>query len=193
MILKKKKMVRIINKSVTYNLEDKVFLKFRKKSMYLRNKINFELKIKNKRRKDAFYIWNNIPYSFLIFASSLKNFHQMKNNLYLLNEGIVIRKQRFFYKKAYHLKTYTSFYTYRLYMKDLYYFFSLLDLILDYDMIIVGLELHDKIYTIEQLLELFTELKTELTFFLKSYNYDFNYLYQGYFNYLNIQCQLLTN
>jgi len=186
-------MVRIINKSVTYNLEDKVLLKFRKKSMYLRNKINFELKIKNKRRKDAFYIWNNIPYSFLIFASSLKNFHQMKNNLYLLNEGILIRKQRFFYKKAYHLKTYTSFYTYRLYMKDLHYFFSLLDLILDYDMIIVGLELHDKIYTIEQLLELFTELKTELTFFLKSYNYDFNYLYQEYFNNLNIQCQLLTN
>lgn len=186
-------MVRIINKSVTYNLEDKILLKGRKKSMYLRNKINFELKIKNKRKKDSYYIWNNIPYSFLIFAPAVKNFHQMKNNLYFLNDSILIRKQRFFYKKNYHLKNTTSFYTYRLYMKDIHYFFSLLELILDYDMIIVGLELNDRIYTIDQLLELFTELKTELTFFMKSFNYDFNYLYQEYINNLNIQCQLLTN
>lgn len=186
-------MVKIINRDLTYNLEDKLILKFRKKSMYLRNKINFELKIKNKRRKDSFYIWDNIPYSFLILAPSLKNFHHMKNNLYLLNNGILIRKQRFFYKKRYHLKPYTTFYTYRLYMKSFHYFFSILDLILDYDMIIVGLELHDRIYSIEQLLELFSELKTDLTFFLKSFNYDFNYLYQEYFNNLNIQCQLLTN
>lgn len=186
-------MVNIINKNLTYNLEEKLFLRFRKKSMYLRNKINFALQVKKKRRKDAFFIWDTIPYSFLILAPSVKIFHYMKNNLYQLNEGVLIRKQRFFYKKRYHLKPYTAFYTYRLYMNDLFFFFSILDLILDYDIIIVGLELKDKIYSIDYILELFTDLKTDLTFFLKIFNFDFNYLYQEYFNNLNIQCQLLTN
>lgn len=186
-------MLKIINKDLTYNLEDKILGKFRKKSYYLRNRINFALKIKKKRRLDSFYIWDNIPYSFLILAPSLKNFHQMKNNLYLLNEGILIRKQRFFYKKRYHLKPYTDFYTYRLYMNDFFFFFSILDLILDYDMIIIGLELNEKVYSIDYLLELFNDLKSDLTFFLKVFNFDFTYIYKEYFNNLNIQCQLLTN
>jgi len=186
-------MIKIINKKLTYNLEDKLLLKFRKKSLYLRNKINFSLQIKKKRKNDALFIWDNLPYSFLILAPSLKNFHHMKNNLYHINDGILIRKQRFFYKHHYDLKSYTAFYTYRLYIKDFFYFFSILDLILDYDMIIIGLELNSKIYSIEYILELFTDLKTDLTFFLRIFNFDFNYIYQEYFNNLNIQCQLLTN
>lgn len=133
-------MAKIINKDLIYDLDDKIFVKFRRKSFYLRNKINFELEIKKKRREDAFYIWDSIPYSFLIFAPSVKNFHHMINNLYFLNNGILIRKQRFFYKKQYYLKNYTAYYTYRVFMNDFSYFFTILDLILDYDIIIVGLE-----------------------------------------------------
>jgi len=185
--------MKIINKDLKYNLDDKILVKFKRRSYYLRNKINFELDIKKKRRKDAFYIWNNIPYSFLIFAPSLKNFHQMKNNLYQLNDGILIRKQRFFYKKLYYLKNYTSFYTYRLYMEDFHYFFSILNLILDYEMIVVGLELNNKIYSVEEIIELFSDLKTDLKFFFNVFNFDFSYLYNEYCTNLNIQCQLLTN
>lgn len=184
--------MKIINHKINYIIDDKI-INFKKKSYYLRNKINFSVQIKKKRRQDSFYIWDNIPYSFLILAPSVKNFHQMKNNLYQLNDSILSRKQRFFYKKRYHLKEYTHFYTYRLYMKDFYNFFNILDLILDYEMFIVGFELNDAVYPIEEIVEIFTNLKNDFTFFLKVFNFDFTYIYKEYFNNLNIQCQLLTN
>lgn len=186
-------MAKIINKNLTYDLDDKILVKFRRRSYYLRNKINFELEIKKRRRKDSFYVWDSIPYSFLIFAPSVKNFHHMVNNLYFLNNGILSRKQRFFYKKQYYLKNYTAYYTYRLYMEDVFNFFTILDLILDYDIIIVGLEVEDKIYSIEYMVDIFSDLKTDVKFFLNVINFDFSYLYNEYCNNLNTQCQLLIN
>ena len=159
----------------------------------MRNKIKFALLTKKKRKHDSFLIWDNIPYSFLIFAPSLKNFHHMKNNLYQLNDSILIRKQRFFYKKSYHLKPYTNFYCYRLYMKDFLYFFNLLELILDYDMTVIGLELNNAIYTIDQLIKLFKDFKADLKFFVNVNDFDFTFLYSEYMTNLNLQCQLLTN
>ncbi len=186
-------MLQIINKNLKYNLEDKLLLVRNKKNFYMRNKIKFSLLTKTKRRKDAFLIWDNLPYSFLILAPSLKEFHHMKNNLYLLNDGILIRKQRFFYKKRYHLKPYTNFYCYRLYMKDILYFFNILELILDYNMIVIGLELNENVYSIDQLIKLFKDFKNDLKFFLNVNDFDFTFLYSEYVNNLNIQCQLLTN
>lgn len=186
-------MGQIINHKLPYNLEDNLSLTQKKKNFFMRNKINFFLSTKTLRRKAAFYTWDNLPYSFLIFAPSLKHFHHMKSNLYQLNDGILIRKQRFFYKKRYHLKTYTNYYCYRFYMKDFFYFFSIIDLIVDYDMTIVGLELEDKVYPIEYLFPLFKNLKNDLNFFFKVNDFDFNFLYSQYFNNFNIQCQLITN
>jgi hypothetical protein len=186
-------MTHIINNELNYNLEDKLLLVRKKKNFFMRNKINFALLTKTKRRKDAFYTWDNLPYSFLILAPSLKNFHHMKNNLYQLNDGVLIRKQRFFYKKRYHLKPYTNFYCYRLYMKDLLYFFNILELILDYDMTVIGLELNDSVYQVEQLINLFKDFKSDLKFFLNVNDFDFTFLYSEYVTNLNIQCQLLTN
>lgn len=186
-------MTHIINNNLNYNLEDKILLVRKKKNFYMRNKIKFALLTKIKRRKDAFFIWDKLPYSFLILAPSLKNFHQMKNNLYQLNDGVLIRKQRFFYKKQYHLKHYTNFYCYRLYMKDFLYFFNILELILDYDMTVIGLELNENVYSIDQLINLFKDFKTNLKFFLNVTDFDFTFLYSEYVTNLNIQCQLLTN
>lgn len=186
-------MIQIINKNLIYDLEDKLLLVRKKRNYFMRNKIKFASLTKKKRKQDSFLIWDNIPYSFLILAPSLKNFHHMKNNLYQLKEGILIRKQRFFYKKGYHLKAYTNFYCYRLYMKDFLYFFNILDLILDYDMIIIGLELNANIYPVEQLIKLFRDFKIDLKFFLNVNNFDFTFLFSEYLINLNLQCQLLTN
>lgn len=186
-------MIKIINNKLKYDLEEKIYNKNRRKNFFLRNKIKFGLETKILRRKASFYIWNNLPYSFIIFTPSLKKFHHMQNNFYQLRNGIMSRKQRFFYKKDYSIKDITSFYCYRFYMKDISYFFSLFELILDYDITIVGLELNEKVYSIEDLFTLFKNLKNDLKFFFKVNDFDFNFIYSQYFNNLNLQCQLLTN
>lgn len=186
-------MIKIINNKLKYDLEENIYNTKRRKNFFMRNKIKFGLSTKTLRRKASFYIWDNLPYSFLIFTPSLKQFHHMQSNLYQLKDGILSRKQRFFYKKRYHLKDITSFYCYRFYMKDIFYFFSILELIVDYDMTIVGLELNDKVYSMELIFTLFKNLKSDLNFFFKVNDFDFNFIYSQYFNNLNIQCQLLTN
>jgi hypothetical protein len=78
-------------------------------------------------------------------------------------------------------------------MKDLLYFFNILELILDYDMTVIGLELNDSVYQVEQLITLFKDFKSDLKFFLNVNDFDFTFLYSEYVTNLNIQCQLLTN
>lgn len=41
--------------------------------------------------------------------------------------------------------------------------------------------------------DLFSDLKTDINFFLNVINFDFSYLYNEYCNNFNTQCQLLIN
>lgn len=162
----------------TYNLFQDYYEKYcsiRKIPSY-KNKRRVAAIVKKKNRQRSFALWYGLPYSILIYTPKIRLFHLMQTYLYKLKDCVIVRKQRFFYKKDYSKKDVTSFFTYRIYCSDIYKLYEYIEEVIEYDITILGIEIHNKTYPIEYLPQTLTTLKEDLKFFfniLNTYNKDF--------------------
>jgi len=129
--------------------------------------------LKKKKKYKSFDIWSKLPYSILIYTSKIRFFHIMENYFYKLKDGLIIRKQRYFYKKDYQQKDLTSFFTYKIYFSNFYKLYTILEEINEYEINILGVEINKILYPIEILPNYLKSIKQDLQFFLNIIN-DFN-------------------
>jgi len=155
---------------------------FKKISLY-RNKNLISLNVKKYKIRKSFSTWYQLPYALLLYAPNLKYIHHMFNYLYSLKEGIIIRKARRFYKSDYNAKNITGFNCYRIYISDFYKLYNLIEEITEYNVFILGLELHNKLYTLEKFSEYFKTIKVDLDYFFNitnEFNKDFDNIFNSY-------------
>jgi ribosomal protein L11 len=159
------------NIQINEEQEEKFDIKFGiRKTLLYKNKKRFLRKIEKEKKRIAFNIWSNLPFSLLLYTPKIKDYHYMKRFLYKLNDSIIIRKQRFFYKKNYDEKLYTNFYCYRIYSKNIYELYSIMEHVLEYNINIFGLELHKRVYSINTSFLLLKTLKNSLKNFFDIFN-----------------------
>lgn len=147
-----------------------------------RNKKKITFQLKKINITNTFSLWYDLPYSLLIFVPNLKTFHHMQNYFYSLKEGFVIKKHRRVYKKDYTTKIITSFECYRIYCDDLLKLYNWIEEMVEYNIIILGLEIHNYLYPLEALANYLKTIKLDLNYFYtltQEFNKEFNQIYNN--------------
>lgn len=153
-----------------------------KKKLLYRNKNRLALKFhKNKIRK-LYNIWYDLPFSLLIFANNLKYYHKMINYFYTLKDFVIIKKHRRIYKTDIVNKNITGFNCYRIYCNNFLTLYDNMEEILEYQVNILGIEMHAKLYSIQQISIFLKTIKDDLKYFFNILN-DFNEPFNKTFNY----------
>lgn len=173
-----------------------------KKILLYRNKKKITLNLKKMKIKKSFSLWYNLPYSLLIYAFNLRGFHQMQNYFYALQDSVLIKKHRRIYIKNYKIKNLTSFDCYHIFCKDILALYSWLEEMAEYNIIILGLEIHNKLYPLEDISKYLKSIKSDLELFydfyysfIKNFNKAFSTFnnidieYQSYLNQILLICQ----
>jgi ribosomal protein L11 len=185
----------IIEEKTKEEIEEEFFDDFfgiRKIKLY-KNKRRIKRVIEKKKKALSLNSWCNIPFALLIYTPKIPDFHYLKRFLYELNECILVRKQRFFYKKNYHQKIHTSFFCYRIFNFDLYKLYEIMDKILEYDISILGIEIHNKIYSLEKVPNFIKVIKKALKEFFNILNNINNEFSVHYFKHTEIDFEFKKN
>jgi hypothetical protein len=154
-----------------------------KKIALYRNKKKLALKFAKKKIKNLFSMWNDLPFSLLIFISDFKYFRDMSNYLYSLHDYILIKKHRRIYIKKNNNKLITGFNTYRIYCSNFLKLYDNIEDIIDYEINILGIEINNILYPIEEISNFFKTIKEDLKYIfniLNDYNKQFNNIFSNF-------------
>lgn len=151
-----------------------------KKISLYRNKKKLTSKFKKKKRINSFSTWYGLPFSLLIYASNIKSFHNMCTFLYSLNDFIIIKKHRRVYINNYNQKLITGFDCYRIYCHDFLKLYDIIEDILEYEINVLGLEIQEILYPVEEIFTFLQTIKEDLNFFsnlFHNFNKEFNKIF----------------
>lgn len=175
------KKLEILNKKNQLFLEyfEKYDDKFslRRTPIY-KNKKRLLVKIKKKKTNNLLSIWSKIPFSLIIYTFNPKNFHHMSNYLYSLKEFIIIKKSRKFTKN-----NITGFDCYRIYSQNFLKLYDNIEDILNYDVNILGIEINEQLYSLQEISKYFQTIKEDIKFLfniVNNFNTDFNNIFNNF-------------